>query len=59
MSDDSQTMPTYELVHLMTDYACRCGYLLGCLETVAAGHATADQMLESYRKKYETTPSQD
>ena len=52
-------MPTYELVHLMTDYACRCGYLLGCLETVAAGHATADQMLESYRKKYETTPSQD
>ena len=59
MSDDSQTMPTYELVHLMTDYASRYGYLLGGLEMVAAGHATADKVLESYRKKYETTPSQD
>jgi hypothetical protein len=53
MSDDSQTMPTYYLVHLMTDYASRYGYLLGGLEMVAAGHATADQVLESYKAKYE------
>jgi hypothetical protein len=52
MSNDSQTMPTYELVHLMTDYASRYGYLLGGLEMVAAGHATADQVLESYNAKY-------
>jgi hypothetical protein len=46
-------------IDLMTDYASRYGYLLGGLEMVAAGHATADQVLESYTAKYETTPSQD
>jgi hypothetical protein len=51
MSNDSQ--PSYKLVHLMTDYASRYGYLLGGLEMVAARHATAEAVLESYRKKYE------
>ena len=55
MSNDSETMPTYELVHLMTDYASRYGYLLGGLEMVSKGLATADAVLESYREKYETT----
>lgn len=55
MSNDSQTMPTYELVHLMTDYASRYGYLLGGLEMVAKGLATADAVLESFRAKYDTT----
>ena len=53
MSSDVQ--PSYELVYLMTDYASRYGYLLGGLEMVAAGHATADKVLESYKQKYETT----
>ena len=57
MSSDVQ--PSYKLVHLMTDYASRYGYLLGGLEIVAAGHATAEAVLESYRKKYETTPEPD
>ena len=53
-------MPTYELVHLMTDYAGRYGYLLGGLEMIAAGQATADKVLEAFHKKYDTTtdPSQ-
>ncbi len=51
MSNDSQ--PSYELVHLMTDYASRYGYLLGGLEMVAAGHATAEAVLESFRTKYD------
>jgi hypothetical protein len=51
MSNDSQ--PSYELVHLMTDYSSRYGYLLGGLEMVAAGRATAEAVLEAYRKKYE------
>lgn len=44
---------SYELVHLMTDYASRYGYLLGGLEMVAEGLATADAVLESFRAKYE------
>jgi hypothetical protein len=51
MRNDEQ--PSYELVHLMTDYASRYGYLLGGLEMVAAGQASADKVLESFRKKYE------
>jgi len=51
MSNDPQ--PSYELVHLMTDYASRYGYLLGGLEMIAEGLATADAVLEAYRKKYE------
>ena len=51
MRNDPQS--SYELVHLMTDYSSRCGYLLGGLEMVAAGQATADAVLESYRKKYD------
>jgi len=51
MSNDPQ--PSYELVHLMTDYASRYGFLLGGLEMVAEGHATADAVLEAFRKKYE------
>lgn len=54
MSNDSQPMPTYELVHLMTDYASRYGYLLGGLEMVAQGFATADAVLAAFRAKYET-----
>ena len=54
LSNDSQ--PSYELVHLMTDYASRYGFLLGGLEMVAKGLATADAVLESFRAKYETTP---
>ena len=57
MSSDVQ--PSYELVHLMTDYASRYGYLLGGLEMVAAGQTSADKVLESYKQKYETTPSPD
>ena len=53
MSSDVQ--PSYELVHLMTDYASRYGYLLGGLEMVAAGQTSADKVLESYKQKYETT----
>jgi hypothetical protein len=52
MRNDSQ-IDSYELVHLMTDYASRYGYLLGGLEMVAAGNTTAEAVLESYRKKYE------
>ena len=44
---------SYEMVNLTTDYAGRYGYLLGGLEMVAAGQATAEAVLESYRKKYE------
>jgi len=51
MSSDVQ--PSYELVHLMTDYASRYGYLLGGLEMVAEGRATADAVLEAFRQKYE------
>ena len=54
MSNDSQ--PSYELVHLMTDYASRYGYLLGGLEMVAEGLATADKVLEAFHKKYDTMP---
>ena len=54
MRNDSQ-IDSYELVHLMTDYASRYGYLLGGLEMVAAGHASADAVLESFKAKYETT----
>jgi len=44
---------SYEMVNLMADYASRYGYLLGGLEMIAAGQATAEAVLESYRKKYE------
>jgi len=37
----------------MTDYASRYGYLLGGLEMVSEGHATADAVLEAFRKKYD------
>ena len=57
MSNDAQ--PSYELVHLMSDYASRYGYLLGGLEMVAAGQASAEAVLESYKAKYETTPEPD
>ena len=53
MRNDPQS--SYELVHLMTDYAARYGYLLGGLEMVAAGQASADKVLKSYKQKYETT----
>jgi len=53
MSSDVQ--PSYELVHLMTDYASKYGFLLGGLEMVAAGNTTADAVLEAFRAKYETT----
>lgn len=56
LSNDSQPMPSYELVHLMADYASKYGFLLGGLEMVAAGQVTADAVLESFRKKYDTTP---
>ena len=46
---------SYEMVHLVSDYASRYGYLLGGLEMVAAGQASADKVLESYKAKYETT----
>jgi len=58
MRNDSQ-IDSYEMVHLVSDYASRYGYLLGGLEMVAEGHTTADAVLESYRKKYETTPEPD
>jgi len=48
---------SYEMAHLMTDYASRYGYLLGGLEMVAAGQVTAEKVLEAYRKKYETQHS--
>ena len=54
MSNDAQ--PSYELVHLMTDYASRYGYLLGGLEMVAEGHTTADAVLEAFRTKYDQPP---
>ena len=57
MSNDPQ--PSYELVHLVSDYASRYGYLLGGLEMVAAGQASADKVLESYKQKYETKPDPD
>jgi len=52
MRNDSQ-IDSYELVHLMSDYASRYGYLLGGLEMVAAGQASADAVLEAFRKKYD------
>jgi len=47
---------SYEMTTLMADYASRYGFLLGGLEMVAKGLATADAVLESYKAKYETTP---
>ena len=44
---------SYEMVNLTTDYASRYGYLLGGLEMVASGQATAESVLESYKAKYE------
>ena len=44
---------SYEMANLMTDYASRYGYLLGGLEAIASGQATADAVLESYRAKYD------
>lgn len=41
-----------EAVRLLTDNASRYGYLLGGLEMVAAGHATADQVLAAAKAKY-------
>ena len=49
------SQPPCELVDQMIDYASRYGYLLGGLEMVAAGQASADKVLESYKQKYETT----
>ena len=68
MSSDAQidsydlvklVMQSYEMVHLVSDYASRYGYLLGGLEMVAAGQASADKVLESYKQKYETKPEPD
>ena len=64
MSSDAQidfydlvklVMQSCEMVTLVTDYAARYGFLLGGLEMVAAGHASADKVLESFKAKYETT----
>ena len=41
-----------EAVRLMTDNAARYGFLLGGLEMVAAGHTTADKVLEAAKAKY-------
>jgi hypothetical protein len=41
-----------EAVRLMTDNASRYGFLLGGLEMVAAGHTTADKVLEAAKAKY-------
>jgi hypothetical protein len=56
--NDLEKMSSCEAVHLMIDYASRYGYLLGGLEMVAGGHATAAKVLESYNAKYER-PSPD
>jgi hypothetical protein len=53
MTRISNSQPPCELVDQMIDYASRYGYLLGGLEMVAAGQASADKVLESFRKKYE------
>lgn len=41
-----------EAVRLMTDNASRCGFLLGGLEMIAAGHTTADKVLAAAKAKY-------
>ncbi len=41
-----------EAVRLMADNASRYGYLLGGLEMIAAGHATADKVLAAAKAKY-------
>ena len=41
-----------EAVQLMTHNASRYGFLLGGLEMVAAGHATADKVLAAAKAKY-------
>jgi hypothetical protein len=41
-----------EAVRLMTHNASRCGFLLGGLEMVAAGHTTADKVLAAAKSKY-------
>ena len=41
-----------EAVRLMTDNASRYGFMLGGLEMVAAGHATADTVLAAAKAKY-------
>jgi len=46
---------SYEMTNLMADYASKYGFLLGGLEMVAEGLATAHAVLESFRKKYEAT----
>jgi hypothetical protein len=41
-----------EAVRLMTHNSSRCGFLLGGLEMVAAGHTTADEVLAAAKAKY-------
>ena len=59
MTGISNSQPPCELVDQMIDYASRYGYLLGGLEMVAAGQASADKVLASYKAKYETTTAAD
>jgi len=47
-----QSDSAHRAVALMGKYAERYGFLLGGLEMVAAGHTTAEKVLQSAREKY-------
>lgn len=47
-----QAESSHEAVRLMGDYAQRFGFVLGGLEMVAAGHTTADAVLQKVREKF-------
>ena len=46
-----QSESAHDAVRMMGDYAQRYGFLLGGLEMVAAGHTTADAVLQKVREK--------
>jgi hypothetical protein len=48
-----QSESAHRAATLMSKYAERYGFLLGGLEMVATGHATAEKVLQSAREKYE------
>jgi NaMN:DMB phosphoribosyltransferase len=47
-----QAESAHDAVRMMGDYAQRFGFLLGGLEMVAAGHTTAEAVLEKVREKF-------
>lgn len=47
-----QSESAHDAVRMMGDYAQRFGFVLGGLEMVAAGHVTAEAVLQKVREKF-------